>query len=115
MLFVVMLGVFLPIIALIVGAMWGRSYERSRWQQHILRRSGMLDEPSLDVQVDTLRSRAGESEQLARALEAIAAEVERLGEGQRFLTRLMAEREPLGEKTTSSPSGTARAPIPPTT
>jgi hypothetical protein len=115
MLFVVMLGVFLPIVALIVGAMWGRSYERSIWQRHILQRSGILDELNLDTRLDTVRFRAGESEQLARAIETIAAEVERLGEGQRFLTRLMAEREPHGEKTTAPPPGTARAPIPPTT
>jgi len=115
MLVVVLLGVFLPIIALIVGVMWGRSYERSMWQGHILRRSGMIDEPSVDTQLDALRSRAGESEQLARSIEAIAVEVERLGEGQRFLTRLMAEREPPGETKPSSPPGAARAPIPPTT
>lgn len=56
MLFVVLFGVFLPIIALIVGVMWGRSYERSIWQQHILRRSGLLDEPNFDTQRDAMRS-----------------------------------------------------------
>jgi hypothetical protein len=39
MLFVIILGVFLPIVTLIIGAKWGRSYERSLWQDQLLRRS----------------------------------------------------------------------------
>jgi hypothetical protein len=36
---------------------------------------------------------ASESSQVARAVDAIAVEVERIGEGQRFLTKLLTERE----------------------
>lgn len=33
---------------------------------------------------------------IEQAVEAIAVEVERVAEGQRFVTRVMAEREPIG-------------------
>ena len=36
---------------------------------------------------------AADPQQVAQALEAIAIEVERLGEGQRFLTKLLTERD----------------------
>ena len=59
MLFVVLFGVFLPIIALIAGVMLGRSYERAMWRRYILSRSGILDEPGLDTQLDAPRPRVG--------------------------------------------------------
>jgi hypothetical protein len=53
MLFVIILGVVLPIVTLIIGAQWGRAYERSLWQDQLVRRSIRLaeaeraeDEPS---------------------------------------------------------------------
>ena|SRR5256885_2163894 len=42
-------------------------------------------------------------EQLTQAVEAIAIEVERLGEGQRFVTKLLAERPREPEKMLRSP------------
>jgi len=36
---------------------------------------------------------SGDPQQLAQALEAIAIEVERVGEGQRFLTKILTERD----------------------
>lgn len=94
MLLVVMLGVFLPIITLIIGAQWGRAYERSLWQGRLRHRSFRLSEDPdrLADALDTVRSSAGDSEGLAQAVDAIAVEVERIGESQRFLEKLLAER-----------------------
>ena len=39
------------------------------------------------------------------AIDAIAEEVERIGEGQRFLTRIMSEQASLGERTRSRAPG----------
>lgn len=53
--------------------------------------------PSADISVVTRQDLEGrlasESNQVARALDAISVEVERIGEGQRFLTKLLTERE----------------------
>ena len=116
MLFVIILGVFLPIVTLIIGAKWGRSYERSLWQEQLLRRSIRLsdaDHPGAGFGADA--STPAESAHLGQAVEAIAAEVERLGEGQRFLTRLLAERDPRGEKTSPASPDAAPESRPPTT
>jgi hypothetical protein len=55
------------------------------------------DKPSAAASVMTrqeLEGRlGGEANQVARAVDAIAVEVERIGEGQRFLTKLLTERE----------------------
>lgn len=59
MLVVVVFGVFLPIIALIVGVMLGRSYERAMWQRYILSRSGFPGDPGLDTELDAPGPRAG--------------------------------------------------------
>jgi hypothetical protein len=55
-------------------------------------------------------------DQVAQALDAIAIEVERIGEGQRFLTKLFAEHEARSaERTgTSTPSDAIRSSTPPT-
>ncbi|MFN8571680.1 MAG: hypothetical protein U0132_06435 [Gemmatimonadaceae bacterium] len=45
---------------------------------------------------DALRTSAGDPERLARieqAIDAMAVEVERISEGQRYVTRLLSERE----------------------
>ena len=46
-----------------------------------------------------------EPERLAPAIEAIAIEVERVGEAQRFLTRVLSERPPQAETTPKRPIG----------
>lgn len=60
-------------------------------------RLGFRDKPSAAASVMTrqeLEGRLGsEANQVARAVDAIAVEVERIGEGQRFLTKLLTERE----------------------
>jgi hypothetical protein len=48
--------------------------------------------------------------QLTERLDAIALEVERVGEGQRFLTKLAAERDVSLPRLPAPPSGNVRAP-----
>jgi hypothetical protein len=45
-----------------------------------------------------------EPQQVAQALEAMAVEVERIGEGQRYLTKLMTERDARSPETVRSQS-----------
>jgi hypothetical protein len=46
--------------------------------------------------LDGLRSQAGRQENTLPALDAIAVEVERIGEGQRFLTRTLTDQASRG-------------------
>lgn len=76
------------IVTLVVGVVFIRA-----WQRRSELRASAPSQLPLDV-----------SQRLARieaAVDAIAIEVERISEGQRFLTKLQAERVPLaaGEKT----------------
>jgi hypothetical protein len=48
---------------------------------------------------------SGRADSTSPALDAIAEEVERIGEGQRFLTRIMSEQASLGERTRSRAPG----------
>lgn len=70
----------LAIVAIVAGS----SY---RLVKMWLQRSGRLSIPDADLQ--EMRDRLG---QLQQAVDAIAIEVERLSEGQRFTTKLLAER-----------------------
>jgi hypothetical protein len=45
------------------------------------------------VRSQELEARLANPQQLAEALDAIAVEVERIGEGQRYLTKLLSERD----------------------
>jgi hypothetical protein len=47
--------------------------------------------------LDGLRAQAGRHEDTLPALDAIAVEVERIGEGQRFLTRALTDHAPRGD------------------
>ena len=49
-----------------------------------------LSNPSSDPQISE------RLQHIEQAIDAIAVEVERIAEGQRFVTRVMAEREPVG-------------------
>jgi len=105
-------------LATIIGAIIGRAYERNKWQERLLNRTGLLpEEPRrLTNALDEMRSaRNLEPRELAQAIDAIAVEVERIGEGQRFLTKLLADRESRsGGRPGSSPvPGAVRSPIPP--
>ncbi|HXT16233.1 MAG TPA: hypothetical protein VN706_11425 [Gemmatimonadaceae bacterium] len=106
------------VVAMILGAIMGRAYERNAWQQRLLDRTGLLpDAPKrLSDAVRDVRTTANSAPQdLAQAVDAIALEVERIGEGQRFLTKLLAERDArITPRGTNSPApGSLRSPVPP--
>lgn len=97
------------VIAGVVGclsAMAGQAHERRRWERRLLERSGLLDSvPSLP--------REDRMARLEQAVDAMAIELERIGEGQRYVTRLLADRE--SRTTPRSPQpGAVRAVRPPT-
>lgn len=88
------LAILSGVALFVIGAIVGRSYERDAWQRRLLDRTGILPEQDrrLAVAARELRTSATpEPEQLAQAIDAMAVEIERIGEGQRFLTRLLAE------------------------
>lgn len=104
--------------AAVLGAIAGRSHERKLWQKRFERKGIDRDEPKRLTETDAPLSRATqpESAQLANAIDAIAVEVERIGESQRFLTRLLAERDQRfsAPKSPSPVPGSVRSPLPPT-
>jgi hypothetical protein len=57
------------------------------WLMARERRDSLQDEPA-----DERRERLAHLEQIQQSVDAIAIEVERIGEGQRFTTKLQAER-----------------------
>ena len=71
-------------------------------------RLALRDKRSADAGAVTRQELEGrlatESNQVARAVDAIAVEVERIGEGQRFLTKLLKEREDRSPDTIRSPT-----------
>jgi len=74
----------------LIGAIVGRAYERNVWQRRLLMRSGMLVG---DQALNTLRlPNANDPQRVSEALDAMAIEIERIGEGQRFLTTLLADQ-----------------------
>ena len=112
-------ALWLGAIAAVLGAIAGRSHERRLWEKRLNERQGQVrDEPKRLTEANAPLNRAApaESAQLANAIDAIAVEVERIGESQRFLTRLLAERDQRFS-TPKSPSpvpGSVRSPLPPT-
>ena len=109
---------WLVVASAIIGVIIGRAYERDLWRQRLLDRTGLVPgEPKrLTDAIDSVRGVANpDPVQLAQALDAIAVEVERIGEGQRFLTKLLAEREnrSSANKAPSPVPGSVRSPIPP--
>lgn len=84
-----LLGVLALVITAVVGcvaAMAGQLYERRKWERRLLDSLPSLDSPVPD--------NAERMERLERALDVIAVELERVGEGQRFVTRLLSNRAP---------------------
>lgn len=78
-------GVFISVLVAIPTA----AAVAFRWFHH-RERMAQLDAPPAVPPGDDRLAR------VERAVDAIAVEVERLGEGQRFVTRLLAEQQPRG-------------------
>jgi hypothetical protein len=116
--FMMLLLVLVGVALVIVGAIAGRAYERNVWQQRLLDRLGVLDSDSRQVAGGTSAVRHLEpptSTHVDHTIAAMALEIERIGEGQRFLTKLLAERMPSAVSRARSPiPGSVRSPIPPT-
>ena len=66
-----------------------------RWLQHRERMARIAADARRPAAVAD-GERLARMERLERAVESIALEVERVGEGQRYLTRVLADRPPQG-------------------
>ncbi len=92
-----------------LSAMAGQLYERRRWERKILSDAGFG--PESDKTSAAPRLSAGSRfDQLEQAVDAIAQEVERVGEGQRFVTKLLAERKISRTPPSPIPGGVRPAP-----
>jgi hypothetical protein len=111
------IAIWSAVVAGIVGAIVGRAYERNVWLVRLLKERASIAEdaaPQSPLQNRPLKAPEADSRELTQAIDAIAVEVERIGEGQRFLTRLLGERETrLGGRVPSPIPGSMRSPVPP--
>src|SRR5262245_19632868 len=109
---------FWLVVFVAIGAgITGRAYERELWTKRMLdllskQREDPTERPR---ELAPPARREFDAAQLANALDALAVEVERIGESQRFLTKVLAERDArvIPSKATSPMPGVVRSPIPP--
>ena len=91
--FVVLL---LGLALVLIGAVAGRAFERNLWQQRLLAKAGLVD-GGRELQHESAgRARVANgtgAHDVAERLDGMALEIERISEGQRFLTKLLAERD----------------------
>jgi hypothetical protein len=113
-----MIGLFATSFVGIACAKAGQLYERRKWEKRLVERAGLTFDtpigatPSLPASALSAGQPDARLERLEHAVDAIAVEMERVGEGQRFVTKLLAERKKTpGEITPRSPvPGTIRPP-----
>lgn len=92
------LVVALLAIALTAGAWYGRLQERSWWTRRLMERGinpGTLSQRSADTPRQPLEPLTPDADAMRDAMESMAQEVERIAEGQRFLTRVLTEKRAL--------------------
>ena len=92
-------------IAVTVGAWYGRLQERASWTRRLLEHGinpGTLYPRSTEPPRSPLEPLTPDADAMRDAMETMAQEVERLAEGQRFLTRVLTEKRAL-------PPGTPRS------
>ena len=90
-----------------LAALAGQLYERRKWERRLLERVGSLDAINNGpARNDVAR--------LELAVDAIAVELERVGEGQRFVTKLLSEKGRVDRTPPSPQPGAVRAIQPPT-
>jgi hypothetical protein len=87
-----------------LAAMGGQLHERRKWERRLLDRVALSD-PLLPAD--------NRMQRLEQAVDAIAIELERVGEGQRFVTRMLADRTRMPTPPSPQP-GAVRAVKPPT-
>lgn len=84
------------VLGIFLGASAGRNDERRRWEQFLLQRAAGDPPRARAGSPATAAESAPQSSELRQqrledAVDAIALEVERIAEGQRFVTRLLAD------------------------
>jgi len=109
----IILVVALFAIALTAGAWYGRLQERAWWTRRLFERGinpNTLYPRSTESPHLPLQPLAPDADAMRDAMEAMAQEVERLAEGQRFLTRVLTEKPALPRESArpASPSDTTR-------
>lgn len=82
-----------------LSAMAGQLYERRKWERRLLRTAG-LDFDAEGPAAEPPLATDPRFDRLEQAVEAVALEMERVSEGQRFVTKLLADRR----SSSSSPS-----------
>lgn len=82
-------------VAVMGGAWYGRLQERAWWTQRLLERG--INPNTLHAQrhADPLEPLAPDADAMRDAMDQMAREVERLAEGQRFITQVLTERKAL--------------------
>lgn len=75
-----------------LAAMGGQLYERRKWERQLLERAGYLTSAKPASELANLVEGDDRMARLQLAMDTMAIEVERVGEGQRFVTKLLAER-----------------------
>ena len=103
-LMVVWIGCLAVAIGAIAGSVAGRYTERRKWEARAVESPGPLGTASVE--------QAARMERLEQTVDAIAVELERVGEGQRFLTKLLADNRAVAATRSPAP-GTVRSPRPP--
>jgi hypothetical protein len=92
------LVVALLAIALTAGAWYGRLQERAWWTRRLMERGinpGTLHPRSMETLREPLEPLSPDATAMRDAMESMAHEVERLAEGQRFLTQVLTEKRAL--------------------
>ena len=82
-------------LSIIFGVAWWNARKELRLRQEIARELGLRSHETLyerPRQPDHRAPSSAETQRLEESIEAIALEVERLVEGQRFVARLLSER-----------------------
>ena len=100
-------------VAVMGGAWYGRLQERADWTRRLLQRG--LDPYSLSPQRQgvTVEPLSPDADAMREAMEEMAREIERLSEGQRFVTEVLSERRVLpgpSARAAERPPGTSPAP-----
>jgi hypothetical protein len=82
-------------VAVMGGAWYGRLQERAWWTQRLLERG--IHPNTLHAQrgTDPLEPLAPDADAMRDAMDQMAREVERLAQGQRFITQVLTERKAL--------------------
>jgi hypothetical protein len=119
-----LLVVALLAVSTMAGAWYGRLQERAAWTRRLIERGinpgtliprgGGMPQPSVDAfdDFEPLQPLEPDADAMRDAMEAMSREVERLSEGQRFLTQVLTEKralvqaleQPRGDGAEPSPS-----------